>query len=64
MSRPVAGSTELCVERIQRFFSQGIKHPGRNVDHSSASSTEIKNESSCNSAYPIDYDFMAWTETT
>ena len=41
---------------------QGVKRPGREFDHSSASSAEVLNMWSCSSATP--YALMAWKETT
>ena len=40
----------------------GVKRPGREIDHSPPSSTEVKDEWFCTSTLP--YAFMPWTGGT
>jgi hypothetical protein len=42
-SRPALGSTQLPIQWVSWALSQGIKWPGREADHSSPSSAEVKN---------------------
>jgi hypothetical protein len=51
-SRPALGPTQHPIERVLGFF-QGIKRPGREIDHSSLSTAQVKNEWSYTSTAPI-----------
>jgi hypothetical protein len=41
-SRPALGPTQPHLQKVPGTFSLGIKHPGREADHSSTSSAEVK----------------------
>lgn len=41
-SRSVLGLTRLPIQRVQGTLSMGVKRPGRDADHSSPSSDEVK----------------------
>jgi hypothetical protein len=41
-SRPALGSTQLPIQWIPGYFSPGVKRPGRETDHSSLASAEVK----------------------
>jgi hypothetical protein len=42
-SRPTLGATQTPIQWVPWAFLQGVKRPGREADHSSPSSAEIKN---------------------
>jgi hypothetical protein len=41
-SRPALGSTWPPIQWVPRAFSQGVKRPGREADHSLPASAEVK----------------------
>jgi hypothetical protein len=41
-SRPAQGSTQLPIQWVQGGLSPGAKRPGREADHSSLASVEVK----------------------
>jgi hypothetical protein len=43
MSRQVMGPIQPPTQWVPRFVTQGVKRPGREVDHSLPSSADIKN---------------------
>jgi hypothetical protein len=49
---PVLRATQLPVKLVQGAFSSGLKRPGREADHASLSSDEVKNEWIYNSNPP------------
>jgi hypothetical protein len=57
MSRPVLRPTQPPIQWVQGFLSLGVKRPVREADHSSPSSTEVKNAWSYTST--PQYVFMA-----
>jgi hypothetical protein len=41
-SRPALGSTQPSIQRVPEALSLGVKQPGRETDHSSPASTQVK----------------------
>jgi hypothetical protein len=52
-SRPVLGPTQPPIQLVRGALSLGVKRPGREADHSSPSSAEVKNAWSYTSTLPI-----------
>jgi hypothetical protein len=52
-SRPALGPTQPPIQWVLWSVSLGIKRPGREADHTPASSVEIKNAWSCTSTLLI-----------
>jgi hypothetical protein len=52
-SRPALGSTQPPIPGVPGALSLAVKQPGREADHSSASSAEVKNAWSYTSILPI-----------
>jgi hypothetical protein len=50
-SRQAVGSTHPAVNWVLGDLSPGLKRPGRQSDHWSQSSVEVKNEEACASPY-------------
>jgi hypothetical protein len=42
-SRPALGPTQPPIQWVQRVLSLGVKRPGRETDHTPASSAEVRN---------------------
>jgi hypothetical protein len=42
LSKPALGSTKPPIQWIPEALSQGVKRPGREADHSSPASAEVK----------------------
>jgi hypothetical protein len=57
-SRPALGPTQHPTQSIPGALSLGEKRPGREADHSSRSSAEVKNARTYTS--PPQYAFMSW----
>jgi hypothetical protein len=55
--RPVLGTTQRPIQRIPGAVSQKVKWPGREADHSSPTSAEVKKTLIYTSTFP--YAFMA-----
>jgi hypothetical protein len=56
-SRPALGSTQPLIQWVPGALSSGVKRPGREADHSSPTSSEVKNTWIYTSTPP--YVFMA-----
>jgi hypothetical protein len=58
VSRTALGPTKPPMQWVPGIFSLGVKRPGRESDHSTPSSAEVKNAWSCTST--PQYVFTAW----
>jgi hypothetical protein len=58
-SRPALGTTQPPIQWVPGAFSLGVKRPGREADHSSASSAERSRNAWSYISTP-QYVFMAW----